>query len=171
MKTKKMLIALLLTMIVLSLCSCKKEKNCRKVIISENNYNSVETLHTYFTYCYKEKQIQRAGDTIRLTGFFDETHIGEVDMGYDRGLSGSIRQLSDQPYEIGQDLHHKYVNIRFADSIRTIPSAFRLKRVYIVSRLYHFDGIHYAKMTEPPYYAFIPLYMDTVPDNKKTSSL
>lgn len=171
METKNILIGLLLTMIVLSLSSCHKERNCREVSISENDYNTIETLHSYFGYCYKEEQTQREGDTIRLTGFFDETHYPEYLMGYDQDLFGEMRHLSDQPYEIGGDIDHKYVKILFADTIKTIPSAFRNKRVYIVSRLIHFNGGKHAKMPAPEYYAFIPLYMDTVPDNIKNSAL
>jgi hypothetical protein len=171
-------ICLLLSTVVLSLASCQKEKKCHEVIIFDNQYNTVEALHTYFSYCHRSKDeiMQRVGDTIWVTGFFDETHFNESLMQYDQDLSRSrSRELSDKFYEAGEDVNHKYIHIEFRDSIRRIPSSFRKKRVYIVSRFYYDEGGHkdgnHAKMTSPPYYAFIPLYMDTVPDIIKTSAL
>lgn len=173
MKTKKMLICLL-ALLVLSLSGCGKSKRCEKYTISDG-YNTVYNLSTFFGYCYRDEQMKRDGDTIRLTGYIDETCTlhgmgGDI---YDHPIEAL--HLCDEPYLLdggANSTNQKYLLLQFDDTIQSVPSSFRGKRVFIVSRIFYSpEGGRGSKMIQPAYMAFIPFYLDTVPDNLNAFAL
>ena len=142
MKRIILIVAVLAGLLVVA--SCEKNKCGNFKEISWTDYNSVEAVYYYFA-CNEDNVMSHIGDTVRVTGYLDETFTS---------IGKPWIYMADQVWGPDMDYNHPRIPIDCSDYLGSVSSEFRGKRMFFVGIVEYMIDAHDA--------VFVTVAMDTV---------